>query len=123
MGNVKGNVQVLKAPVDGRRASNTSLQSAIFSPFAPAHPVVGPGSAQSSSAQWSGQVRLSGARRAREQQGVARQAVAYRVIHVPPPLFWGRPACRPGGAAPSAVSAKRFGSRCVSRESVFTCAR
>ena len=35
-----------------------------------------------------GQVRLSGARQAREQQGVARQAVAYRVVHpVPPPLF------------------------------------
>ena len=35
-----------------------------------------------------GQVRLSGARQAREQQGVPRQAVAYRVIHpVPPPLF------------------------------------
>ena len=31
---------------------------------------------------------LSGARQAREQQGVARQAVAYRVVHpVPPPLF------------------------------------
>ena len=35
-----------------------------------------------------GQVRLSGARQAREQQGVAREAVAYRVVHpVPPPLF------------------------------------
>ena len=35
-----------------------------------------------------GQVRLSGARQAREQQGVARQAVAYRVVHpTPPPLF------------------------------------
>ena len=35
-----------------------------------------------------GQVRLSGARQARAQQGVARQAVAYRVVHpVPPPLF------------------------------------
>ena len=35
-----------------------------------------------------GQVRLSGARQAREQQGVARQAVAHRVVHpVPPPLF------------------------------------
>ena len=35
-----------------------------------------------------GQVRLSGARHAREQQGVARQAVAYRSVHpVPPPLF------------------------------------
>ena len=33
-------------------------------------------------------MRLSGARQAREQQGVARQAVAYRVVHpVPPPLF------------------------------------
>ena len=33
-----------------------------------------------------GQVRFSGARQAREQQGVARQAVAHRVVHpVPPP--------------------------------------
>ena len=35
-----------------------------------------------------GQVRFSGARQAREQQGVARQAVAHGVVHpVPPPLF------------------------------------
>ena len=35
-----------------------------------------------------GQVRLSGARQAREQQGVARQAVVHGVVHpVPPPLF------------------------------------
>ena len=35
-----------------------------------------------------GQVRLSGARQAREQQGVARQAVVHGVVHpVPPPLL------------------------------------
>ena len=64
------------------------------------------------------QVRLSGARQACEQQGVARQAVAHGLVHPPLRLHArpgcpatasslprGRPACRPGGAAPPAPAA------------------
>ena len=83
-----------------------------------------------------GQV-LSGARQAREQQGARQWPTGSSTpFHrgAPPPcaapccpatassLPRGRPACRPGGAAPPAPAA-RFGSRCVSRQSVFTCAR
>ena len=88
--------------------------------------------------------RLALLSQAHQQQGVARQAVAYRVVHrVPPPLFG---ALRPHARRPAAAqqrprlfhavdrravrvaqrlqrpSAKRSGSRCVSRQSV-TCAR
>ena len=44
-----------------------------------------PRPALAASPQWSGQMRLSGARQAREQQGVARQAVAHGVV------VWGAP--------------------------------